>query len=383
MNRTPDVDDVNKVTLAINGGLNGLADRIHLLNKAKALLNPSRQAPSEPAPAATLEGATHRVSATSLNFRSSPEVPRVPSRNRIGSLGRGKEVTKIKDAESPGWVQIRTLFNGVLREGFVAEWFLERIPGVAPAAPELVEATAPPPTPPTPAPTFAIPPSHMTENRRDITRVRDGGRAYPLGEAGRPEHTAATPQKKVERLIQIVNYLDSADPGHLRYQPKSRTTYCNIYAHDYCYLARVFLPRTWWTGPALRRLRDGQEVPVVYEETVHELNANMLHDWFEDYGAGYGWKNEIHLDSLQEAANQGEARGGLRDRRPAPGYEPVGSHRRRRAGAGRLSGQAQFTGEVVQPVESQAGSKNFRFKVGNNQWWQQDKFRSFGFWRAP
>ena len=63
-----------------------------------------------------------------------------------------------------------------------------------------------------------------------------------------------------EQLLEIVNYLDSANTSHLRYKPKSRTTYCNIYAYDYCYLAGVFLPRTWWTGPALRRMRDGESL---------------------------------------------------------------------------------------------------------------------------
>jgi predicted chitinase len=381
INRHADVDDVKAVTKAINGGYNGLADRIKLLIKAKELVNASPQAPSEspPAPAGTLEGATHRVSATSLNFRSSPEVPRLSSRNRIGSLGRGKEVVKIKDADNPGWVQIRTLLNGVLREGFVSEEFLERIPGAAAAVPQVAAPTAPPPIAPSPPPPLAISPSHMKENRRDITRARDGGRAYPLGEAGQPRRTASTPEKKAEQLIQIVNYLDSANPDHLRYRPKSGTTYCNIYAYDYCYLAGVFLPRTWWTGPALRRLRAGEDVGVVYGETVRELNANSLHDWFDDYGAGYGWRNEVDLDSLQVAANAGEVCIIVAQRTDlnrsghivavAPEHDEVQAKRK-------------ASGEVMQPVESQAGVRNFRFRVGNKQWWQDEKFRSFGFWRA-
>jgi len=383
INRHADVDDVKKVTMAINGGLNGLADRIKLLLKAKELLNASPVAPSEPtpAPAATLEGATHRVTATSLNFRSSPEVPSVSSRNRIGSLGRGKEVVKVRDADSAGWVQIRTLLNGVLREGFVAARFLERLPGAPAAVPSVAEPAVAPPTPPSPPPALAILPSHMAENRRDITRARDGGRAYPLGEAGRPGRSAsASTAKKVEQLLEIVNYLDSANTSHLRYKPKSRTTYCNIYAYDYCYLAGVFLPRTWWTGPALRRMRDGESLSVVYGETVRELNANALHDWFKDYGAGYGWKNEIELDSMQGAANEGEVCIIVAQRRDLnrSGHivAIVPEHDGMRA-------KRNSQGEVIQPVESQAGSRNFRFGVGNRQWWQDEKFSSFGFWRAP
>ena len=32
------------------------------------------------------------------------------------------------------------------------------------------------------------------------------------------------------------------------------------------------------------------------------------------------------------------------------------------------------------PVEPM---RNFRFGVGNRHWWQDEKFSSFGFWRAP
>jgi predicted chitinase len=379
INRHADVDNVNKVTIAINGGLNGLPDRIRLLNKAKELLDASEQAPSAPAPAPTaaLEGATHRVTATTLNFRSSAKVT---SQNWIGSLGLGKEVMKIEDADNPGWVLIRTLLNGVLREGFVSAKYLEPIPGAAAAVPEAAEGTAAAPTPPSPAPVFEIPPSHMTENRRDVTRARDGGRAYPLGESGRPKRTATTPENKAEQLVRIVNYLDSADPGHLRYQPKSRTTYCNIYAYDYCYLAGVFLPRIWWTGPALRRLRNGEDVPIVYGDTVREMNANMLHDWFEDYGAGFGWTNEIGLDTLQEAANDGEVCIIVAQRRDLNRSGHIVAVVPEQDG---FRATRNARGEVTHPVESQAGATNFRMRVGSRHWWQQEtKFRSFGYWRA-
>jgi predicted chitinase len=377
LNALADVDDVKAVTKRINGGFNGLAERIRLLNQAKTLLRSLPQVPAEPAPApaATLEGATHRITATGLNFRTSPEVPRVKSKNQIGVLGQGKEVIKMRDADNPGWVQIRILFKGVLREGFVSGQYLEPLPGAAPARP--TEAVTPPSPRSRPA-VFIIPPSHMQENRGDITRARDGGRAYPLGEPDRPGRTANAPDQKREELLTIVRYLDSQNPAHKRYQPKSGTTFCNIYAYDYCYLAGVFLPRTWWTGPALRRIRDGEEVRVKYGETVREINANMLHDWFEDYGADFGWRNEVDLDSLQEAANEGEVCIIVAQRKDVnrSGHivAVVPEHAAVRA-------KRNSAGEVLQPVESQAGARNFRFNVSTSHWWQQDKFRSFGFWR--
>jgi predicted chitinase len=380
LNAAADADNVRKVTKKINGGYNGLSDRIKLLNKAKAGLRASPQAPSAPtpAPAASLEGATHRVSATSLNFRSSPGVPRVKSKNRIGSLGIGKEVVMVKDAGNPPWVQIRTLYKGVLREGYVSGKYLEAIPGAAATGLEVPEK-APVVSPAPPA--FAIKPSHLRENRTDITRARDGGRAYPLGEPGRPARTASTPQKKAEQLIEIVNYLDSAKRSHKRYQPKSSTTYCNIYAFDYCYLAGVFLPRTWWTDSALARLRNGEDVEVVYGNSItREMNANMLHNWFEDYGANFGWHNEVDLDSLQTAANEGEVCIIVAQRRDTGQSGHIVAVAPEHDG---FRAKVNRAGEVLQPVESQAGSRNFKFKVGNSHWWQQDKFRSYGFWRHP
>ena len=379
VNAPADVDDVERVTLLINGGFNGLAGRAKLTRKAKELLNASPNLPSAPAPtpAAALEGATHRVTATALNFRSSPGAPKVQSSNRIGSLGLGKEVINVEGSGIAGWVRIRTLLRGVLREGFVSGKYLKPIPGAAPTSTDTIAA---PPAPPTPPPAFKIPPSHMTENRRDIKRTANRGRAYPLGEADRPGRTGDTPAQKAKDLLQIVRYLNSKKPAHKRYQPKSRTTYCNIYAYDYCYLAGVFLPRIWWTGPALRRIRDGDDVSVSYGDTVREMNANMLHDWFEDYGASFGWQNEISLDTLQEAANEGEVCVIVAQRkdlgRSGHIVAVVPENDKARATRNRA-------GRVLHPVESQAGTKNFRFKVGNSQWWQQDKFRSFGFWRVP
>lgn len=218
----------------------------------------------------------------------------------------------------------------------------------------------------------------MKENQRNVTRTRDGGRAFPLGEPGRPQRTANTSEKKVEELLGIVNYLDTQNPTHKRYQPKSSTTFCNIYAYDYCYLANVFLPRTWWTGPALRRIRDGEDVQVVYGETVHEMNANMLHDWFKDYGANFGWQNEVDLDSLQGAANVGEVCIIVAQRQDLSRSGHIVAVVPEHDG---FQAKRNSAGEVLQPLESQAGATNFRFKVGNRHWWQQDKFRSFGFWR--
>lgn len=48
---------------------------------------------------------------------------------------------------------------------------------------------------------------------------------------------------------------------------------------------------------------------------------------------------------------------------------------------GGFKAKRNSAGEVLQPVESQAGVSNFRFEVQGSHWWQKAKFQSYGFWR--
>jgi hypothetical protein len=36
-------------------------------------------------------------------------------------------------------------------------------------------------------------------------------------------------------------------------------------------------------------------------------------------------------------------------------------------------------GHVVRPLQSQAGATNYRYSSGSGAWWQDAKFRAFGF----
>ena len=318
---------------SINGGLNGLADRNAILDKAKQLLG------AEFVPE-LLEQATHSVTATSLNLRSRPKVS--PA-TRICSLPEGTQVALLEKTQ-PEWAKVRAVLNGHIVEGFVATKYIRPLPkpaepvavttdraascsthssiacgkGVLSSisgvsrpfllrtkslrsiwAPRLkrsrmrpegglkirvvlngktkegyvsgkyLQPLAEAPTELTLVPQetsidFEISPVHMTENRTNITRRRDGGRAYPLGEANRPGRSGGKPENRVKSVLKIIKYLNSENSQHQRYQPKQKTTYCNIYAYDFCYLAGVYLPRVWWTDKALLQIKDDVEVPVQY-----------------------------------------------------------------------------------------------------------------------
>jgi predicted chitinase len=446
LNRYADQDDVKKITRAINGGLNGLADRNAILDKAKQLLgaeftpdlleeathsviatslnlrnrpqvSPSTRIcalpqgtpvallestqpgwakiravlnghilegfvasqylgplpkPAEAVAAATarslaalLDHPSHVVTASNLNFRSQPVIS---SATKIASLNQGTKVEKIADAPG-GWLKIRVLLNGETREGYVAGKYLQPLEH-APAEPTPVpqEATI----------DFEIHPVHLAENRTDITRRRNGGWAFPLGEADRPGRSDGDTANRANSVLKIINYLDSENEQHLRYQPKPSITYCNIYAYDFCYLAGVYLPRVWWTDKSLLQIKDDVAVPVEYAKTVREMNANMLLDWFADYGALFGWKRVFDLDVLQAAANSGEVCiiVGQHTNLNHSGHITVVAPEHDGFSASRSS-----AGDVSRPLESQAGRINYRFFVNTQRWWLGSSFRNHGFWR--
>ncbi len=364
LNALADLDDCRRVTKRINGGFNGLSDRMGLLLQAKELLNADLQP-------AVLEEPTHQVSATRLNLRSRPKVSRT---TLLATLNQGTPVTKLKNAGVAGWFNINVVVNGRMREGFVASKHLARLSSSA------IDFAAVSFGLPASAAIAPLPEAHMRKNRKDITRARDGGRAYPLGEKGRPRRTGSKPETKARHVIDIATYLDSAAPAYKRYQPKGSQTFCNIYAYDFCCLCGVYLPRVWWRPAALDKIREGQKVDVKYNTTVRELRANDLHDWLEDYGESFGWRSVTDMDELQAAANVGEVGIIVAKRRDngRPGHITAVAPEHASFTAARNS-----SGLILRPLESQAGSKNYRFVTKRTAWWQHDKFESFSFWRHP
>jgi predicted chitinase len=355
INAPADLDDVRTVTRKINGGLNGLSDRMDLLEKAKQLL-------SVEAPALSLEEVSHEVTATQLNLRSQP---RVSPSTWLGTLDQGMQVVKLGRAAVPGWSRVRALLNGSLTEGFVASRHLKPVPRGAEVVSRIPEVES-------------LPSVHMKQARRDITRERDGGRAYPLGEGNMPRRRGGGVEVQVRGLLSILDFLNCENPGHLRYQPKRGTTYCNIYAYDYCYLANIYLPRVWWADRALTSIRAGGNAEVRYADTVRELNANALYDWFGDFGTAFGWKRVMNIDELQAAANNGEACiiVGQHNDLNRSGHIAVVAPEQQG-----LAAKRSASGEVKVPVQSQAGRNNFRCSTAPGRWWAGAQFRSFSFWR--
>ena len=144
---------------------------------------------------------------------------------------------------------------------------------------------------------------------------------------------ASAPRRKNLRseLATIIDYLAVDNVAHLRYQPRDGATFCNIYAHDFCHLAGVYLPRVWWTPDAVERLTRGEPVEPRLGSTIDEQRANDLFRWLRAFGPRFGWRQAGSLTELQTEANVG-AVGVIVARRKD--RRKVRPHHHRRAGDG-------------------------------------------------
>lgn len=306
--------------------------------------------------------ATHVVTALQLNLRSAPDPTR---HNVIIVLPQGTRVTRLADSPVPGWIEVTTRLQGMDLRGFLAERHL---------APE---GDAEFPQSPPLSPEGRLPPADLGP-RASARRAVRGSWAYRIGEDGLPGLPSSHPDGVTAGIVSVIDWMDPGSPAHLRWWPQGATTYCNVYAHDVAMAAGCYLPRVWWTSSAIARLASGQTVPVVYAQTVNEMRANAIFDWLREYGPGFGWQRALGPDEVQEAASSGRL--GLicaqRTDLNRPGHiQIVGpEHGERQA--------RRVNGRVTQPLQSNAGARNFTWGQLGNSWWTGPSFREFGFWHA-
>ncbi len=310
--------------------------------------------------------ATYLVIPPEINLRRQP---RVAPATVMTTLPQDHPVEKVEAAAGvPGWwlVAVRLPGSGRQVRGYLRASLLRAasaLPVPAPPAPVLF------------VPVLFVPPAAHLLSPGPVRRAEADNWHRPLHEAGQPQPPGTNAAPTSARLTAIVAWLDVERSA--RYRPRPAATYCNIYAHDYCYLAGAYLPRVWWTRPALTALAAGQAVAPRYGATVRELNANALYDWLLDYGAAFGWERLTEVAELQAAANAGRAALVVAQRRDLnqPGHivavvPETGPHQApRRAG-----------GAVAAPLQSQAGRRNAAYLVSPTAWWAGAQFRRFAFW---
>jgi hypothetical protein len=301
-----------------------------------------------------------------LNLRREPRIS-IPARaNILTELPDGHLVRAVNTKASDGFREVEAVLAGAFFHGFCKSEFLFKeanvkditAPGDAPAAP-------------------ALPMAMLTlRTGRSVPRT-EVANALSVTERGEPRRTGDSAGALRDSLNAIVDWLAVDDPCHLRYKPRAGLTFCNIYAHDYCHLAGVYLPRVWWTQKALLGIVAGQATAALIGNTVEEMRANSLFRWLRDFGQQFGWRQTGSLTKLQQAANQGGV-ALIIARRVQDGLSghvtvvvPEG---------GVLTAKRDSAGEVTAPVQSQAGSSNFCRGRGREKWWLDENYAESAFW---
>lgn len=331
---------------------------------------PPGQAIVPPPSAVTASGPQFRVKTqlAMLRVRSEPQISQPETANVISHLPDGHPVRAISGKPVKGFLEIETSLAGALIHGFVSAKLL-----VADAAPEPIAVVEPAPA----LPSSGIVAVWMPRKSGSVTRRIDLANAHSLNEAGQPQRKGTDAETLRQELAAIIDWLAVDKPAHGRYQPRSGLTFCNIYAHDYCHLAGVYLPRVWWSAHALLKLAQGETVAPLIGNTIVELRANDLFRWLRDHGPAFGWRQTGSLSKLQQAANQG-AIGLIIARRKEDGRSghivPVVPE------LGELRARRDASGEVTSPLQSQAGASNFRFGTGKAGWWLGQEFAESAFW---
>ena len=294
---------------------------------------------------------------------------RNPAANVIAQLPAGQMMVRISGKKRAKFFEVQASINGAHFQGFVAAKYL--LPVIVPKAIPVV-------TPAPVDPTTGIVAVYMPRKPGIITRRVDPAGPYSLNEPGQPQRDADTAADRCAQLAAIIDWLAVDKPANKRYQPTSSgTTFCNIYAHDYCFLANVYLPRIWWMPGAIELLAKDEKVDPLYEKTIDEQRANDLFRWLNDFGPRFGWRQTGTLTKLQEAANLG-------------GIGIIVARRKVDGRSGHIVAVVPETtdqkakrdsdGSVTAPLLSQAGVTNFRYRAAPTQWWTGEQFADSGFW---
>jgi hypothetical protein len=347
-----------------------ILDFLRMSQSAESPPEPGTAAIAPPTPAAAT-GVTLEVDVeiAPLRLRSEPRKDLAkPSANVIAHLPDGHRVRLISGKKGDEFFEVETNLNGAFLHGFAASEFLKRIKPdlkIPLGAPEAVPAGG------------GIPEAHAPNKSGIAVKRTAHATALSLNEPGQPGRTGTTPEDLRKELITLIDYLAVDKASHARYQPREGRTFCNIYAHDFCHLAGVYLPRVWWRDDALVAIARGQTVEPRVGSTLVEQRANDLFRWLQAFGPQFGWRQTGTLTKLQTEVNLG-AVAVIVARRNEDGKSghitivapEVGDNKARRGSAG----------EVIAPLQSQAGARNFRLSTGPLNWWRGEQFADSAFW---
>ena len=224
-----------------------------------------------------------------LRLRSEPAISDPPGKNVVAHLPDGHPVRAVTGRKVNGFIEVETSLAGAHLSGFASAKFLAAAPSTTPLPVEVPAATLP---------ASGIVAVTLTR-KSGVTKRSDTATAHSLNEARQPGRKGAAPEELIAELLAIIDWLAVDDETHRRYQPRDGLTFCNIYAHDFCHLAGVYLPRVWWTQRAALDLAQGKAVEPLIGNTITEVRANDLFRWLHDFGLEFGWRRTVHWASCR------------------------------------------------------------------------------------
>lgn len=210
------------------------------------------------------------------------------------------------------------------------------------------------------------------ESRLDSMEKKEN----PIQDSSIPFRDLTSPETKRKSIGQLIDKLDVEN--NIRYQRTPEDTYCNVYAYDFCHFCKVYLPTVWWTDESLEKIKLGEEVVPIFEETVDRIYSSAIHDWFSEWGANFGWEKIFSLDEIQNKVNLNGGVGIICAKRRIKGLSghivPVvpetDSHKAYRENE-----------TVVYPLQSQAGLLNYNyFSDVRIDWWNDELYSSHVFY---
>lgn len=293
--------------------------------------------------------AKYSVTATSLNLRSTPDMS---SNFNIIARIPYNHLVELIDNTIVDWWKVRYPVPDL--EGYVASKYLKAFVSPVTTITNIDRAG------------FDPDPKAQLSTKERMYK--------PLGDSSIPKRLASlTADGKKQAIRDIIEKLNVE--VSTRYQPTDKHTFCNVYACDLIYFCGEYVPRVWFTQLALKKLLKGDAVDIVYGETVYEVNANGLHDWFLAWGDDFGWEPMHDFDMLQAMVN---SHGGI---------GIICAKRRELSRSGHITvvvpetdthKATRMKGTVIYPLQSQAGLKNYKyFSLAVKDWWNHDRYSSY------
>ncbi|MBS0642917.1 MAG: hypothetical protein U1E70_26700 [Acetobacteraceae bacterium] len=322
-----------------------------------------------------------------LRLRSEPKISNPPTKNVIGHLADGQLVKSVTGTPvNEAWLEVQASLSGGVMRGFASTKFLVPLTRPAPipletpvAAPSITTDATPVVAMPAAAGP-SIPAVFMPRKGNALTPRSAPAGAHSLNEPSQPTRSGGTPAELVVSIVKIIDWLGVDRPEHQRYQPRNGLTFCNIYAHDFCFLAGVYLPRVWWSSRALLDIAAGKQVAPLLGDTINEVRANDLFRWLRDFGPSFGWRRGVSLDELQQAADLGA-------------IAIIVARRKEDGRSGHIvivipemnddQARRNSSGAVIAPLQSQAGAINFARGTGQLDWFKNVQFAESAFWIHP